>query len=99
MFKVITCKSAARSQSPPHRSRRQNQAHREFFRLPKGGPGEVDPHFGLSRSFYYCLEKRGKVKLHRLITSGREKGIVVIRYADVLNFIESQIAQQEAKAR
>jgi hypothetical protein len=73
--------------------------HPAFFRLPKGDAGEIDPHFGLSRSYYYALEKRGVLKLHRILNPGREKGIVLVRFADVLAFIESQIRRQEATAR
>lgn len=95
-MQVSSDKSISTAPKPPTES---SAPRPEFFRLPKGGPGEVDPHFGLTRSFYYVLEKRGKLKLHRLITSGREKGIVMIRYVDVLAFIEREIALQEAKAR
>ena len=82
--------------TPPPESRAPRP---EFFRLPKTGRNEIDPHFGFSRSFYYALEKRGKLKLHRIVAAGKEKGIVVIRYLDVLSFIEAQITQEEAKAR
>jgi hypothetical protein len=72
----------------------------EFFRLPKGDAGEVDAFFGLSRSYYYMLERRGQLKLHRLLSPGREKGIVLVRFSDVSAFVESQITQrQEAIAR
>jgi len=61
--------------------------------LPK--PGVVDPFFGLSRSFYYRLEERGKLQLFRLRDEGKEKGVTLIRYRDVWNFVQAEIAQQE----
>lgn len=33
----------------------------EFFRLPP--PGKRDPHFGLSRSWYYNAAASGEIKL------------------------------------
>ena len=77
----------------------QRAPHPAFFRLPKGDAGEIDPHFGLSRSYYYALEKRGALKLHRILNPGREKGIVLVRFADVLALIEGQIQQREINAQ
>lgn len=68
----------------------------DFFRLPK--PGLSDPFFGFSRSFYYRLEKRGALKLFRILDEGKEKGVTLIRYRDVWDFVQSEIATQEAKA-
>lgn len=65
----------------------------EFFRLPK--PGLADPFFGFSRSFYYRLEKRGQLKLFRILEDGKEKGVTLIRYRDVWDFVQAQIAHQE----
>jgi hypothetical protein len=68
----------------------------EFYRLPK--PGLADPFFGFSRSFYYQLEKRGALKLFRIVGDGKEKGVTLIRYRDVWDFVQSAVEQQETKA-
>ena len=57
----------------------------EFFRLPK--PGVSDPFFGLSRSFYYQMEARGWLKLVRICAEGKERGVTMIPYVDVLRFV------------
>jgi hypothetical protein len=57
----------------------------EFFPLPDRGP---DPHFGLSRSMYYDLEKRGKIMLVRLRKAGNLRGKVLVRYRQVLEYVE-----------
>lgn len=62
------------------------------FRLPK--PGEPDPHFGFSRSYYYRLEARGALKLYRIRDKGKEKGVTLVRYKDVLDFIQSEIEKE-----
>lgn len=49
----------------------------EFFRLPIKG---VDPHFGLSRSYYYDLDKAGQVRLVRLRKRGSQKGVCLVNY-------------------
>jgi hypothetical protein len=66
----------------------------EFFRLPK--PGNADPFFGFSRSFYYQLEARGLLKLVRIRDEGKERGVTIIPYADVLRVVKSQM-EGEAK--
>jgi len=45
----------------------------ETFQLPK--PGERDPHFGLSRTFYYELEKAGEIQFIRLKKRGCARGV------------------------
>jgi hypothetical protein len=57
----------------------------ETFRLPKNG---VDPHFGLTRPFYYELEKQGRLRLIRLKKRGRQRGITLVPYDDVKRLIE-----------
>lgn len=58
----------------------------EFYRMP--GPGG-DPHFGLSRSHYYELERAGKLKLVRLRREGATRGVVLIPYAAVKAIVET----------
>jgi hypothetical protein len=61
----------------------------EFFRLPK--PRVGDPHFGFSRSFYYAAEKRGWLKLVRIRDEGKDRGVTLIPYKDVLRFVQAQM--------
>jgi hypothetical protein len=56
----------------------------EFFRLPIRG---VDPHFGLSRSYYYDLDKAGRVLLVRLRRRGSQKGVVLVNYEAMSAFL------------
>jgi hypothetical protein len=60
----------------------------EFFRLPK--PGNSDKFFGLSRSFYYSAEKRGWLRLIRIRDQGKERGVTLIPYQAVAEFVRSQ---------
>jgi hypothetical protein len=53
----------------------------EFFPLPQRGQ---DPHFGLGRSTYYDLEKRGLLRLVRLRKPGNVRGRVLVPYVDAL---------------
>lgn len=41
-----------------------------------------DPFFGLGRSSYYDLEKRGLIKLVRIRKPGQVRGKVLIPYAE-----------------
>jgi hypothetical protein len=60
----------------------------EFFRLPsKGG----DPHFGLTRSFYYEGEKRGYWRLVRLRERGKLRGVTLVPIDAVAAFIRQQM--------
>ncbi len=63
-----------------------------FFPIPQRGP---DPHFGLARSSYYDLERRGLLRLVRLRKPGNLRGKVLIRYADVADVV-NRIAAGEA---
>jgi len=53
----------------------------EFFPLPRKGP---DPHFGLGRSTYYDMEKRGVLMLVRLRKAGNRRGKVLVPYQKTL---------------
>lgn len=53
----------------------------EFFPLPQRGQ---DPYFGLGRSSYYDLEKRGLLRLVRLRKPGNIRGKVLVPYADTM---------------
>jgi hypothetical protein len=56
----------------------------EFFRLPVRG---VDPHFGLSRAFYYQLDATGQVLLVRLRKRGSLKGVTLVNYDAMSAFL------------
>jgi hypothetical protein len=52
----------------------------ESFPLPQRG---ADPFFGVGRSSYYDLERRGLLKLIRLRKPGQLRGKVLVPYADM----------------
>jgi hypothetical protein len=52
----------------------------EFFRLPARG---LDPHFGLSRTYYYSLERDGLIRMVRLRRPGTIRGTLLVPYAAV----------------
>lgn len=52
----------------------------ETYRLPsKGG----DPFFGFTRSWYYSAERDGLLRLIRVRTRGRLRGVTLVPYDDV----------------
>jgi hypothetical protein len=51
----------------------------EFIPLPQRGH---DPYFGISRSSYYDLERRGIIRLVRLRKPGQIRGKVLIPFAE-----------------
>ena len=57
----------------------------EFFRLP--APGKRDPHFGLSRSWYYKAADLGEIKLVALRQRGALRGIRLVVYDSVRDYI------------
>jgi hypothetical protein len=58
----------------------------EFFRLPKSGG---DPYFGLGRSYYYEGEKNGHWRLIRLRKRGKLRGVTLVPYDAVADFIRN----------
>ena len=52
------------------------------FRLPR--VGQRDPHFGLSRAWYYNAEADGRLALIRLREKGKKRGATLIPSAAVL---------------
>jgi hypothetical protein len=62
-----------------------NAARPVTFRLPK--QGERDPYFGLSRSFYYELEKAGVIQMRRLCKRGNVRGTTLIIFDQVLVYV------------
>ena len=71
------------TQIPP-----QNQAaqHRvEFFRLPQ--PGKRDPHFGLSRAWYYKAATLGEIRMIAVRQRGALRGVRLVVYNSVADYI------------
>ena len=66
----------------------------EFFRLPKSGG---DPYFGFSRSFYYNGEVRGWWRLIRIKDEGKERGVTLVPFRDVLAFVRSKEAESKQR--
>ncbi len=58
------------------------------FRLPR--VGERDPHFGLSRAWYYNAEADGRLALIRLREKGKKRGATLVPSAGVLALLEGQ---------
>jgi hypothetical protein len=66
---------------------RPSQFPPEFFRLPKCGG---DPYFGLGRSYYYEGEKQGYWRLVRIRQRGKLRGVTLVPYDAVADFIRNQ---------
>lgn len=66
---------------------RPSQSHPEFFRLPKSGG---DPYFGLGRSYYYQGEQLGYWRLVRIRQRGKVRGVTLVPYDAVADFIRKQ---------
>lgn len=56
----------------------------EFFPLPSVGP---DRFFGLGRSSYYDLERRGMLRLIRVKKPGNVRGKVLVPFAETAALI------------
>lgn len=62
----------------------------EFFRLPQ--PGKRDPHFGLSRAWYYKASALGEIRMIAVRQRGALRGVRL--YDSVADYIRR--AGQEA---
>ena len=60
-------------------------SHVEFFRLPP--PGKRDPHFGLSRSWYYKAAASGEIKMISVRQRNALRGVRLIVYDSVADYI------------
>lgn len=58
------------------------------FRLPRAG--EKDPHFGLTRSFYYQSEAEGRLRLLRLKKRGYARGVTLVPFQSVLELMRAE---------
>jgi hypothetical protein len=65
----------------------------EFFRLPK--PGQADPYFGFTRTFFFTAEKRGWIKLIRLCDEGKRRGITLVPYSEMMQLVRSRAEAQK----
>lgn len=66
-------------------------AHRvEFFRLP--APGKRDPHFGLSRGWYYKAAALGEIKMLAVRQRNALRGVRLVEYDSVVNYIRRAAA-------
>jgi hypothetical protein len=65
----------------------------ETYRLPK--PGICDPYFGFSRSFYYEGEKRDYWKLIRIRNPGKERGVTLVPFRRVQEFVRTQMEENK----
>jgi hypothetical protein len=66
----------------------QNQADHhcvEFFRLPQ--PGKRDPHFGLSRAWYYKAAGLGEIRMVAVRQRGALRGVRLVVYDSVADYI------------
>jgi hypothetical protein len=64
----------------------------EFFRLPITGQ---DKFFSLTRSWYYAAEQRGWIKLKRLRERGKLRGVTLVPYQAVKEFLSREEAQND----
>jgi len=74
-------------------------AHRvEFFRLP--APGKRDPHFGLSRGWYYKTAALGEIRMISVRQRNALRGVRLIEYDSVAAYVrragEPSIPEQPA---
>ena len=67
----------------------------EFFRLPT--PGRRDPHFGLSRSWYYKAATLGEIKMVAVRQRGTLRGVRLVVYDSVADYVR-RAAQAELNA-
>jgi hypothetical protein len=57
----------------------------EFFRLPQ--PGKRDPHFGLSRAWYYKASSLGEIRMIAVRQRGSLRGVRLVVYESVADYI------------
>lgn len=66
----------------------------EFFRLPQ--PGKRDPHFGLSRAWYYKAATLGEIKMVAVRQRGALRGVRLVAYDSVCAYIRRAAQMTEA---
>jgi hypothetical protein len=68
--------------------------HVEFYRLP--APGKRDPHFGLSRGWYYKAAGLGEIKMVAVRQRGALRGVRLVVYDSVADYIRRAMIQPSA---
>jgi hypothetical protein len=66
----------------------------EFFRLPP--PGKRDPHFGLSRGWYYKAAALGEIKMVSVRQRGALRGVRLVVFESVLAYVRRSAETAEA---
>jgi hypothetical protein len=79
--------ATARNHSPPPAPHPLFTITPTTFRLPP--PRAGDPFFGLSRAAYYKFEAEGLLKLIRICSPGKQRGITLVNYADVAALVQA----------
>lgn len=78
--------------TPPFSESTQHRV--EFFRLPQ--PGKRDPHFGLSRAWYYKAATLGEIKMVAVRQRGALRGVRLVVYDSVADYIRRAMSQADA---
>jgi hypothetical protein len=68
----------------------------EFFRLP--APGKRDPHFGLSRGWYYKAAAAGQIKMVAVRQRNALRGVTLVVYDSVAAYIRRSMGEASAAA-
>ena len=66
----------------------------EFFRLPS--PGKRDPHFGLSRGWYYKAAALGEIQMISVRQRGALRGVRLVVFESVLAYVRRSAEAVEA---
>jgi hypothetical protein len=71
--------------------------HVEFYRLP--APGKRDPHFGLSRGWYYKTAALGEIRMISVRQRNALRGVRLVEYDCVADYIRraSEVAPRKAE--
>ena len=80
------------SLTPPNHGAASHQV--EFFRLP--APGKRDPHFGLSRGWYYKAAALGEIKMVAVRQRGALRGVRLVVYDSVTDYIRRAMSHANA---
>jgi|SRR5882724_12893029 len=81
--------------NPPNNGTALHQV--EFFRLP--APGKRDPHFGLSRGWYYKAHAAGEIRLAAVRQRGALRGVRLVAYDSVCAYIRRAAQMTEASVQ
>lgn len=73
------------AETPSMNLRDETPSRVEFFRLP--APGKRDPHFGLSRGWYYKAAALGQIKMVAVRQGDAVRGVRLVVYESVIAYI------------